>query len=38
MTFRLGEEKGLGEIQRRKHKGEMEDEPPDEDWDGFRDR
>lgn len=37
MALRLGGERGLGEIQRRKHKGEMEDEQPDEDWDGFQD-
>jgi len=36
MAFRQGGETGWREIRRRKHKGEMEDEQPDEDWNGFR--
>lgn len=38
MALRQGGEMGKSEIQTRKHKREMEDEQPDEDWDGFRDR
>lgn len=38
MAPRRGGERGLREILGRKHKGEMEDEQPDEDWDGFRGR